>query len=396
MPRGRRDLDPLPDRPTHLLGRDLVELTQDPVPHHLCVPGRAEDVGQPAQLVTEWIGDLAVEQPPEGPQRRSQATGRHAHLVHGVRLVGADVVLAADDLSHLQEQMLAHDVCGRTRPPGSPPVGCPGRAVAQCSTELRGGRHLRHALATELLGDPVEQRLVSLDQLDLQLAPRLARRLRPHVVVAELGEDLSLRAGQVHLDAVCRERRRGKQRRLGPAEAVAAVVGLVAASGVDPVGVHDARISQGREGRLLQLLGHLEDIGARGQGCVELQAAALVGRELQVPPLIGAALPATERDPVPGQQQLRGVDVHRSHPQGSALPDADDPAEPGQRRADGDVELPLDLDVRHTWQYPAPTRTPAPTASPAHSGSLVGALQQPGVHARDARGSRSGYTRLSE
>ncbi len=103
----------LPHRPEHQLGRLLVDQTQQSIAQHLGVAGRTEDPGQPAQLVAQRVGELAVQQRPEGAERAAQPAGRDAHLVHGIVSVPAHVRVPLHQLTHVLGEVRPDRLGGR-------------------------------------------------------------------------------------------------------------------------------------------------------------------------------------------------------------------------------------------------------------------------------------------
>ena len=234
----------------------------------------------------------------------AQLTGGHAHLMHRIPLVAADLRVPLDHLGHVRRERIddrsargaLRQIGGRRRHRG----GVLG--IAQCRGQLRRAVRRRRPGDAQHRAETLEQlraRRIGghvAEQLDFPLAPRRLRaarqqRCRGDVVVAELRDGGALRVLQDgHVADVVHPRDRA-QRMLADDRAHRRQQRF--RDTVDGIGA-------------LALHGALRQVGA------VLHAAGL-RRGLQVPTLVRAAGAAAQRPLRPGQPQVRGVDVHRRH-----------------------------------------------------------------------------------
>jgi hypothetical protein len=156
---------------------------QQPGVHHLRVAGLAEHPGEPAQLVAQRVGHLAVQQRAEGAQGAAQTTRRHAHLVHRVVQVTAHLRVPPHQLAHVLAQVGLHGLGGGRPAPDldrrgdDPPrragAGLP--APGEHPPDLRPGCRRHGASGHQALLDVAQQRAVAPGQLGLPLAPAQRR-----------------------------------------------------------------------------------------------------------------------------------------------------------------------------------------------------------------------------
>ena len=166
-PRGLRG-----DRAERQLGRQRGDVRDDPRLLDLQVAGPAELTRQPAQLHDEVVGAAAVEQRAEGLEGAAHPPAGHAHGVHRLRGVAADLRIRRADRLGLLGDVGEHDLARRRvrerhgpRRGGRDPLG-------EHPAQLRGRRRPVHPGALQRLVDPVEHLHGALPgQLDLDLGP---------------------------------------------------------------------------------------------------------------------------------------------------------------------------------------------------------------------------------
>ena len=300
-------LDPGSDRPSHGRSGEPVQFVYEPGLKDLGVPGVTECAGQPLQLVADRLGHIPVQQWTVRRQGIAQAARRDPHLVDAAGEVLPHQRVPPPKLGDLVAQAgLDDDARGVLLPGCLGGSGVWGREpVADRTRQFRpcGGRS--GSGVREQGGGSLQQGVVALGQLDLPLAPSGLPGL--HLSGDEVvGHDREQPAGPVEqpvLGAV-RAQRGNRPQRLVTHE--------------DPY-------------RVPQPLGH-GGLAAAKPDCDLVPRP--VGRQLQVPAVVGATGTSPNGDPGRGQPQVRRVEVRRLEPMLRRL-DRRDLGQSVERRQDG-------------------------------------------------------------
>ncbi len=244
-------------------------------------------MGDPAHLVAQRIGDLAVDERPVGRQRGTQPAQRHSQVVDALGLATAYCPVRGQHLLDLGSEVGVQHPRHRLALAWALGGGSvPGR-VAQDAAELalRGG-DVRARFGQQLVGS-LQQSRAAVDQLDLPLTP---------------GQEAGLIAGQgpVRVDAVVGDFREHP--------------GVVAEQGHRAAGVQRGHWSQlgtlgEREHQVAQRL--RRQVPRPRQRQLDLLAGIGAGGQLEVPSLVAATAAASEGDPMGQQVEAGSVEVRR-------------------------------------------------------------------------------------